>query len=323
MGRCRLGSDLLGYLGPEAWKSGEEIAANLGISRAAVWKQVQALRSKGYQIESSTNKGYRLAKNQDILDPDLILKGLETEFVGKDLRYYREVKSTNEKAREIAATCGNGTVVLAEVQTGGRGRLSRSWRSPPGGIWMSLILKPKMPLAQAYSINMAVGVAIARTLIRLYGIKPGIKWPNDILINERKLCGILIEVSAEIDRLEYAVVGIGINANVNVDDFPDDWNATSLSREIGGQVSRTQLIQALLLEIEKAYNQIGSAEICSEWRNRSVTLGRHVRVTSTEGDLEGIAVSLSEDGALEIELFEKPGAFKRIVAGDCVHLRAV
>jgi BirA family biotin operon repressor/biotin-[acetyl-CoA-carboxylase] ligase len=323
MGRCRLGSDLLGYLEPEAWKSGEEIASNLGISRAAVWKQVQALRSKGYQIESSTNKGYRLAKNQDILDPDLILKGLETEFVGKDLRYYREVKSTNKKAREMAATCGNGTVVLAEVQTGGRGRLSRSWRSPPGGIWMSLILKPKMPLAQAYSINMAVGVAIARTLIRLYGIRPGIKWPNDILINERKLCGILIEVSAEIDRLEYAVVGIGINANVNVDDFPDDWNATSLSREIGGQVSRTQLIQALLLEIEKAYNQIGSTEICSEWRDRSVTLGRLVRVTSLEVDLEGYAVSLSEDGALEIELLGEPGTVRRIVAGDCVHLRAV
>jgi BirA family biotin operon repressor/biotin-[acetyl-CoA-carboxylase] ligase len=257
------------------------------------------------------------------LDPELIQKSLEREFVGKDLRYYREVKSTNEKAREIAATCGNGTIVLAEVQTGGRGRLSRSWRSPPGGIWMSLILKPKMPLAQAYRINMAVSVAIARTLISLYGIRPGIKWPNDMLINERKLCGILIEVSAEIDRLEYAVVGIGINANVNVDDFPDDWNATSLSREIGGQVSRTQLIQALLLEIEKAYNQIGSTEICSEWRDRSVTLGRCVRVTSLEGDLEGYAVSLSEDGALEIELLGEPGTVRRIVAGDCVHLRAV
>jgi len=323
MGRCRLGSDLLGYLGPEAWKSGEEIASNLGVSRAAVWKQVQALRSKGYKIESSPNKGYRLAKNQDILDPELIREGLETQFVGNDLRYYREVKSTNEKAREMAATCGNGAVVLAEVQTGGRGRLSRSWRSPSGGIWMSLILKPKMPLAQAYRINMAVSVAIARTLIRLYGIRPGIKWPNDILINERKLCGILIEVSAEIDCLEYAVVGIGINANINVDDFPDDWNATSLSREIGCQVSRTKLIQALLMEIEKAYMQMGSPEIYSEWRDRSVTLGRRVRVTSMEGDLEGIAVSLSEDGALEIELFEEPGAVKRIVAGDCVHLRAV
>ena len=188
---------------------------------------------------------------------------------------------------------------------------------------MSLILKPNMPLAQAYRINMAVSVAIARTLIRLYGIRPGIKWPNDILINERKLSGILIEVSAEMDCLEYAVVGIGINANINVDNFPDDWNATSLSREIGCQVSRTQFIQALLMEIEKAYMQMGSPEIYSEWRDRSITLGRRVRVTSMEGDLEGIAVSLSEDGALEIELFEEPGTVKRIVAGDCVHLRAV
>lgn len=288
-----------------------------------VWKQVKALRSKGYQIESSPNKGYCLAKDQDIIDPDLIHKGLETEFVGRDLRYFREVESTNKIAREIAAASGNGTVVLAEVQTQGKGRLSRPWLSPPGGVWTSIILKPEIPLAKAYQINMAISIAIVRTLIGLYGIKPGIKWPNDILINERKLCGILIEVNAEMDRLEYAVVGIGINANVNEENFPPDWHATSISREVGRQVSRTKLIQVLLREIEKAYAELGSPEIYSEWQARSSTLGRHVRVISTDGEIEGYAISFSEDGALELELAEEPREIRRIVAGDCVHLRTV
>jgi BirA family biotin operon repressor/biotin-[acetyl-CoA-carboxylase] ligase len=195
--------------------------------------------------------------------------------------------------------------------------------SPSGGIWMSLVLKPEIPLAQAYRINMAVSVAIARAMLRLYGIKAGIKWPNDLLVNDRKLCGILMEVSAETDRLEHAVVGIGVNANVDVNSFPSDWNVTSLSREMGSQVSRTKLIQTLLMEIEKAYKQIGSQDTYLEWRDRSVTLGRRVRVTSSQGDIEGQAVGLSEDGALGIEPVGEPGEIRRIVAGDCVHLRAL
>jgi BirA family biotin operon repressor/biotin-[acetyl-CoA-carboxylase] ligase len=258
-----------------------------------------------------------------VLDPELIRKGLETEFVGKDLRYFREVRSTNETAREIAANCRNGTVVLAEVQTKGRGRLSRLWHSPSGGVWMSLVLKPEIPLVQAYWINMAASVAIARTMLRLYGIKAGIKWPNDLFVKDRKLGGILMEVSAETDRLEHVVVGLGINANVDVNNFPSDWNATSLSREVGSRVSRTKLIQTLLMEMENTYKRMGSLDTYSEWRDLSVTLGRRVRVTSSQGDLEGQAVRLSVDGALEIELAGEPGEIRRIVAGDCVHLRAL
>lgn len=303
--------------------SGEEIASNLGVSRAAVWKQIQALRAKGYRIDSSTNKGYRLSEGQDVLDPETIRKDLGTDFVGKNLLYLPKVKSTNETAKEIASTCGNGTVVLAEVQTGGRGRLSRSWRSPAGGVWMSLVLKPDIALVNAYRINMAVSVAVARTLFQLYGLNAGIKWPNDILVNGRKLCGILMEVSAETDRLEYAVVGIGINANIDVDEFPADWNAASLSMETGSQVSRTLLIQNLLREIELAYAQMSTPKISTEWRERSVTLGCHVRITNSEGDFEGSAVSLADDGALFVVLKGEPGEIRRIVAGDCIHLRTV
>jgi BirA family biotin operon repressor/biotin-[acetyl-CoA-carboxylase] ligase len=315
--------DLRSYLKPGSWVSGEEIASTLGVSRAAVWKQIQALRTKGYRIESSTNKGYLLAEDQDVLDPETIRKSLETDFVGKYLLYHQEVKSTNETAKEIAFTCENGTAVLAEVQTGGRGRLSRSWRSPPGGVWMSLVLKPEIALVHAYLVNMAVSVAVARTLFQLYGLNAGIKWPNDVLVNGRKLCGILMEVSAETDRLEYAVVGIGINANIDVDEFPSEWNATSLSMETGGQVSRNQLSKTLLREIEKAYAQMSTPTISSEWRERSVTLGRHVRVTNSEGGIEGTAVSLADDGALFIRLKGEPGEIRRIVAGDCIHLRTV
>lgn len=296
------------------------MASSLGVSRAAVSKQVHALRIKGYQIESSTKRGYRLAKDQDLLDPELISKGLDTKFMGRDLQYFREVRSTNEIAGEMASNCRDGTVVLAEMQTGGKGRLSRPWISPPGGIWISLILKPQIPLAKVYRINMAISLAIARALSSLYGLKPGIKWPNDILINERKLCGILMEINAEVDRLNYVVVGIGINANVNAESFPAEWKATSLAIELGHEVSRTQLIQRLLLEIEETYTEMGSEEIYSQWRDRSATLGRNVRITSQEGDLEGEAVSLSEDGALDIKHAE---GIRRVMAGDCIHLRAM
>jgi BirA family transcriptional regulator, biotin operon repressor / biotin---[acetyl-CoA-carboxylase] ligase len=315
-----LGLDLLNHLKGGVWVSGEEIASYLGVSRAAIWKQIQILRTKGYKIESSTNKGYLLAEGQDLLDPKLIQRGLNTKFVGTDLRYFRDVKSTNETARMIASNCKDGTVVLAEVQTEGKGRLSRSWHSPPGGIWMSIVQKPMIPLASAYWINMAASVAVARSLFRLYGLKAGIKWPNDLLIGEQKICGILMEVSAETDRLEHAVVGIGLNANLDVDDFPKDWNATSLCEILGYMVSRNDLIRTLLQEIDLTYAQIGSSKILSEWRNRSTTLGRQVRITSAEENIEGEAVFLSDDGALFVKL---PSEIRRIVAGDCIHLRAM
>jgi len=196
------------------------MASRQGISRAAVWKQIKNLKARGYEIEASTKKGYRLARKPDLLDADLIQSGLKTKWLGRDLCCRREASSTNEVARSMARDCRNGTVILAEVQTQGRGRLSRSWASPPGGIWMSLVLKPQIPLAQVFRLNMAASLAVSRSVQALFGLEAGIKWPNDLLVNERKICGILMEVSAEVDQLDYAVVGLGINANVDVQDFP-------------------------------------------------------------------------------------------------------
>lgn len=327
------------------------MAARLGISRAAVWKQIRSLRKRGYEIESSTKKGYRLAGNHDILDADLIRSGLKTQWLGKDLRCFSIVTSTNEVARTIALECrndginravngtarivkgtanngpadapaNNGTVILAEVQTRGRGRLSRSWASPPGGVWMSLILRPQISLDRAYRINMAISVAICKALADLYGLAAGIKWPNDLLIEEKKICGILMEVSAEVDRLEYVVVGIGINANVDVSGYPAEWRSTSLRQELGREVSRVGLIQKILLEIENSYQHMDSKEIWEEWRNRSVTLGRQVRISSVSGDIIGEAVDLAEDGGLIIQSRDQDG-LHRVLAGDCIHLRAL
>ncbi len=177
------------------------------------------LRRRGYEIEASTKKGYHLTYKPDLLDADVIRSGLKTKWLGKDLRIFSEVNSTNEIAKSMASGSPNGTVILAETQTQGRGRLSRPWASPPGGVWMSLILKPEMPLASVYQINMAVSVAVSKAIFSLLGLKAGIKWPNDLLIRERKICGILMEISAEVGRLDYAVVGLGINANVGLSRF--------------------------------------------------------------------------------------------------------
>ncbi len=296
------------------------MAAKLGITRAAVWKQIRNLRQRGYEIEASSRKGYHLTYKPDLLDKEAISSGLKTKWLGKDLRSFSEVNSTNETARSLASSCQNGTVILAETQTRGRGRLSRPWASPPGGIWMSLILKPEMPLASVYQINMAVSVAISKAIFNLLGLKAGIKWPNDLLIRERKICGILMEISAEVGRLDYAVVGLGINANVGLSNFPEEWCATSLSHELGHEVSRVDLIQGILLEIEEAYEKMGSREIYEEWRSRSVTIGRYVRINSISGDLVGVVEDLAEDGAL---LLKTENGCQRVLAGDCIHLRAL
>ncbi len=254
------------------------------------------------------------------LDKDRILSCLGTRWLGRDLRLFAQLASTNELAISLAQKGESGTVILAEVQTRGRGRLSRHWESPSGGIWMSLILRPDIPIALAYQINMAICVAVCRAISNLLGLNPGIKWPNDLLIGERKVGGILMEVQAEGERLEYAVVGVGINANIDPSAFPDDWMATSLSQEGGSEVSRTALIQRTLLEIERAYENLGSKEIYDEWRRRSVTIGRMVRISANSGELVGEVEDLAEDGAL---LLRRDDELVRVLAGDCIHLRGM
>lgn len=311
--------DILSFLASGDWVSGEEMAKKLAISRAAVCKQIKALRMRGYEISSSTRKGYRLTGTQDILDADRIEDNLKTLWLGKDLLIFDEVQSTNATALSSVHDSPNGTVVLAETQVQGKGRLTRPWASPPGGIWMSLILKPKIPLSEVSRINMAVGVAICRTVSSLFGLQAGIKWPNDILIQERKVCGILIEVGAQMDQLDYAVVGVGINANNSLASFPADWRATSMAAELGREIDRCELIARMLEEMESAIEDMNVPDIYEEWRSLSLTLNKQVRISSYSGDLEGEVVDLADDGAL---LLRQGNDLLRVLAGDCIHLRS-
>ena len=293
------------------------MARRLGISRAAVWKQIQALRLRGYKIASSTRRGYFLMEMPDLLDAGRIKKNLVTNWLGRDILILPEASSTNAVALSSIGQRKSGSIILAETQKEGRGRLSRGWASPPGGIWMSLVLRPNIPLSRVYRINMAASVSICRAVCQL-GLEAGIKWPNDILIREQKLCGILTELGAQVDRLDYAVVGVGLNANNDTAAFPSQWRSTSLAARLGRSIDRCALIAAILNEMEQALDDIESHELYEEWRSRSLTLGKRVRISSAEGDLMGQVLDLDQDGAL---ILEQGGDRRRILAGDCIHLR--
>ena len=182
---------------------------------------------------------------------------------------------------------------------------------------MSLVLRPNIPLSRVYRINMAASVSICRAVCQL-GLEAGIKWPNDILIREQKLCGILTELGAQVDRLDYAVVGVGLNANNDTAAFPSQWRSTSLAARLGKSIDRCALIAAILNEMEQALDDIESHELYEEWCSRSLTLGKRVRISSPEGDLMGQVLDLDQDGAL---ILEQGGDKRRILAGDCIHLR--
>jgi len=310
-------ADALSWLVPGEWVSGEDMARRQGISRAAVWKQIQALRKRGYKIASSTRRGYLLMEKPDLLDADRIRKDLATKWLGRGILILEQAPSTNAVALSSIGQRQSGSIILAETQKEGRGRLSRSWSSPPGGIWMSLVLRPNIPLSQVYRINMAASVSICRAICQL-GLEAGIKWPNDILIREQKVCGILTELGAQLDRLDYAVVGVGLNANNDTAAFPSQWNSTSLAARLGRSIDRCALIAAILNEMEQALEDMQSHKIYEEWRRRSLTLGKRVHICSAEGDLVGQVVDLDQDGAL---ILEQGGDRRRILAGDCIHLR--
>ncbi len=305
--------------------SGEQLARELCVSRSAVWKHIQALREEGYMIKSSTKRGYSLTSLPDILTPAMIKAGLKTSIIGRDIHYFKETESTNIIAREIANMVEEGCVVIAETQTRGRGRMERKWFSPEGGIWLSIILKPKIESWHVPRITILAGVCVAK-VIRSYGLEARIKWPNDVLINEKKVCGILTELEAEIDQVEYCVVGIGINANVDIELFPEEIreNSTSLKKELGKDVNRVELVQKLFEEFEKEYMMFQKGEFSSildDWRSMSATIGEWVKITTSSRTIYGEAIGVDNEGALILETGE--GKLERVVAGTCEHLRRV
>lgn len=303
--------------------SGETLASEHSVSRAAVWKHVQALRDEGYMIRSSTKEGYTLVGSPDILTSTEIKAGLKTSIIGKNIHYFKETESTNILAREMAGSVDEGTVVIAESQTGGRGRLGRKWISPEGGIWLSVVLKPRMQPQYAPRITLLAGVVVAKT-IRSYGLPAKIKWPNDVLINGKKVAGILTEIGAEMDSIQYVVVGVGIDANVDTETFPEEFrdSSTSLKNELGSDINRVEFVQKLLFELEALYLKFqkeGFSSIIEDWRMMSATIGEWVKITNQTRTIYGEAIGVDGEGALILETGE--GKLEKIVAGNCEHLR--
>jgi len=303
--------------------SGEQLASELSVSRTAIWKHIKVLKDEGYMIDSSTNIGYSLNETPDMLTPGEIKAGLRTKVIGKDIKYFKETESTNIIAREIAASVNEGTIVIAESQTAGRGRMGRKWISPEGGIWLSIILKPRVEPVYAPRITLMAGVSVAKT-IQGFGLPAKIKWPNDVLINGKKVCGILTEIGAEVDIIDYLVVGVGIDANVDTGTFPEEFrdNSTSLEKEMGHKINRVEFVQKLLEEFETLYIKFqkdGFPQILEEWRNMSATIGQWVKITAQARTIYGEAIGVDIEGALIVETAE--GHLEKIVAGNCEHMR--
>ena len=293
--------------------TGPELAAQLGVSRAAVWKHVEALREAGFGIESGEG-GYRVVDVPDY-------GGLAVEFglaAPFTVEYHEEIDSTNRRARELAAEGATDVVVLAGAQTGGRGRLDREWSSPPGGVYLSTLCRPDLPTAHAPVYTLAAAVAATRAA-REAGADAGSKWPNDGLVpageDERKLVGILTEMEGEADRVSWVIVGVGANVDVPGVDLPA--TATSL-RELGADADRRTFVRRFLGAFEGLRSDPDS--ILPAWREHALTLGRRVRVETTKGTVEGEAVDVAFPGALVVETAEGE---RRVSAGDCEHLRPV
>jgi len=308
--------------------SGEEISRQLRVTRTAVWKRINHLRSLGYEIEASTRSGYRLMRSPDLLIPSEVKPLLKTKWMGSTIHYFQAVDSTNSKAYELALDgAGEGEAVIAESQEKGRGRLERHWFSPPFlNLYLSVILRPKIPPSQTSLITLMAAVPTAETIKKYSGLDPLIKWPNDILLKDRKVAGLLNEIHSEMDRIHFVILGIGVNLNMDGKMFPKEIRtlATSLKEETGRKISRKDFVQTLLYELEEWYSiflKEGSETILKAWRERAQIKGRPVKVTSFGETLTGVAIDVDSDGALILETAD--GKRKRVVAGDIEYKKKV
>ncbi len=309
----------------EEFVSGEAISDKLGLSRAAVWKHVNGLRAQGYRIEAIPARGYRLVEVPDRLTPLELRPLLGTHDIGQTLHCFDELPSTSDHAKALAEEgAAHGEVVVAERQTAGRGRRGRSWSSPARkNLYLSVVLRPDLPPQRASEITLVAAVALC-DVVRQAGPEAGIKWPNDVLVRGKKIAGILTEMAAEMEAVHWVVLGIGVNLNARLEDLPEELRdeATSISVERGQPVPRALFAAALLARLEEWLDRHaaeGFEPIRKAWRERSVTLGREVRVRADGRDIEGLAEDIDDTGAL---LVRASGRLERIVAGDVVHVRS-
>ncbi len=295
--------------------SGETIARELKISRVSVWKNINKLKEKGYPIKT-TKKGYFL-ENRDIFLNEELEELIKKSLLFKRIYLYPEVSSTMEVAKSLAEK-REDAVILAERQTSGRGRLGRSWESPQGGLWLTLLLyKPPFDLKEAYLLTYLSAVATANAIKETFNLPAKVKWPNDVLLYEKKVAGILLEIKAEVDALEYALIGIGVNVNNPVGEKNFMLPAISIKEALGKEVERKPLLENLFLNFENLLSK--KEEILKIWKDLSETLGKEVKVITPSKTYIGLARDLDEEGRLILET--KEGEIIRISSGDCLHLR--
>jgi BirA family biotin operon repressor/biotin-[acetyl-CoA-carboxylase] ligase len=289
--------------------SGEILSARLGISRVSVWKHIKKLQEVGYKIEA-TPKGYLFISAPDALYP--------WEFGEKEhnIHYFDEVDSTMDIARDLARKqCPHFTVVIAGRQKKGRGRLKRSWLSSEGGLYFTIVVRPKIPPVLSSRVNFAASMILAQTLRNMLNINAMVKWPNDVLVDGKKISGILSEMEAEMDMVSFINIGLGIN--VNNDPTPREPMATSLKKILGKEVPRMKVLKAFLDHFEDAVNDADFDNVVSEWKRYAETLNRHVRIVTSHEVSEGLAVDVDDNGALILKLAD--GSVKKIIYGDCFH----
>lgn len=302
--------------------SGTEFAEQLGISRAAVWARIEELRQVGFDISASPHFGYRIVGEPEaLLADDLLARLGKTKIIGRDIRVFQETTSTNDIVEKLARDgVKEGVVVFAESQTRGRGRLGRKWISPARkGLWFSVLLRPDLRPQEATQLTVASATALRRAIESETGLQPEIKWPNDILIRGKKVAGILTELSAEVDRVKHIILGIGIDVNLDANEFPAELKktATSLKIETGKTNSRAELAVAMLRELDFDYARIGGGKflaVANEWESRSATIGKSVTVHIGDRKIRGCAESLDDDGALLVRT--EHGRLERVIGGD-------
>ena len=307
--------------------SGQDLSDVLRISRVAVWKHIKKIQTLGYTVESKQKEGYKLTKNSDLLLPWEIISGLETKVLGQQAHYFDSIDSTQSQALKMASEIkNNGAIIIAEKQTGGRGRSGRNWVSPKGGIWFSVILHPKFDISNITLFPIASSLALSYAIEKICEISTELKWPNDLTIKGKKLAGMLVDASFESNKIENLVLGVGINFNVNIKEIEkklkktENYYGISSLNEHKNKGEAIKLIQSFLLELEKIYEELNknqTKKIIREWTKRSSTIGKKIEINTNEGKIKGEAIRIDNDGGLMIKEKDRT---KKVFAGDVIHL---
>jgi BirA family biotin operon repressor/biotin-[acetyl-CoA-carboxylase] ligase len=301
--------------------SGEAIGRSLGVSRAALWKRIETLRALGYSIEGAAGSGYRLTGSPDVPHPWEVRNGLDTKTkrLGRSVRHFERCVSTQDDLRAAAeAGAPEGALFIAEELEAARGRMGRSFFTPRGGLWFSLLLRPERPPQEVALLSLAVAVALHQAIEHVTALRPLVRWPNDLLIDGKKIAGILVEMASEQDVVRYVIPGIGVNVNVRAGDFPADLRpiATSLSEALGRDVPRVALLQRFLERMELLYDEYlgaGATPVLDAWRGLPTILGQRIVVEERTHAWEGTAEDIDAEGAL---LVRDGGETRRVIAGD-------